>query len=117
MSKKIKKALDTTVKISTFGLADSKKLTNAFTFGQGGSVLDGITGQATIDAAKAQARQQEALAKQQATIAQNAAQLQASNAVDNTVNVIAGGTADAADSMNSDMKRRRSGSVASQLGV
>ncbi|AMO43668.1 hypothetical protein C171_00440 [Pseudomonas phage YMC11/06/C171_PPU_BP] len=117
MSKKIKSAFDSVAKVATFGLADTKKLTDVFTLGGGGGLLDGITGQAAIDAAKAQAKTQETIAQQQATIAQNAAQLSAANAVDNSVNVIAGGTANAADSLGGDFKRKRTNSIASQLGV
>lgn len=117
MGKKVKKAFDSVTKVATFGLADTKKLTDVLTLGQGGGILDGITGQAAIDAAKMQGRQQDAIARQQQVIAQNAAQLATSNAVDNTVNVVAGGTADAADALGTDLKRKRSNSVASQLGV
>jgi hypothetical protein len=81
------------------------------------SPLDGLTGAATIRAAEATQKQQAALAAQQAVIQQNATQLQAQSAVDNTVNVTTGGSADAADSLGTDFKRRRTGSIASQLGV
>lgn len=121
MSKKIKGALNKITKVATFGLADANKIADVFTLGATGGnatgLLDGLTGQAARDAAEAQAKQQAALANQQATIAQNAAQLQASNAVDNSVNVVAGGSADAADSLMGDNRRKRTRSVASQLGV
>lgn len=60
--------------------------------------------------------QQQALANQQAIIAQNATALQANSATDNTVTAIAGGTADTADT-GMDFKRKRSGSISSQLGI
>jgi hypothetical protein len=66
--------------------------------------------------AKDTLKQQQALANQQAIIAQNATALQANSATDNTVTAIAGGTADSVDSPM-DFKRRRSSSVASTLGV
>lgn len=121
MSKKIKKVVNKVTKAATFGLADADKLVDVFTLGaaggQGTGILDGITGQAARDAADAQAKQAAALANQQNTIAQNAAMLQASNSVDRSVDVVAGGTAGAIDSTSSDMKRRRNSSVASQLGI
>ncbi len=102
MSKKFKKAVNLFTGKSLFDIAKP--------------VVDNFTGQAARDAASAQAKQQDALAQQQATIAQNAAQLQASNAVDNAVNVVAGGSADTADSLMGDNRRKRTRSVASQLG-
>lgn len=74
----------------------------------------------TLTPAEQQAKdtlaQQQALANQQAIIAQNATSLQANSAADNTVTAISGASADAMDS-GTDFKRRRGGSVASQLGV
>ena len=67
-------------------------------------------------AAKDQLKQQQELANQQAIIAQNATALQANSAVDNTVTAVTGGTADAMDT-GIDFKRRKTGSISSQLGV
>ena len=66
--------------------------------------------------AKDTLKQQQALANQQAIIAQNAVALQANSATDNTVTAISGGTADAMD-VGTDLKRKRGGSVSSQLGI
>jgi hypothetical protein len=61
--------------------------------------------------------QQAELARQQQIIADNATALAANNSVENTASVVAGGSADAADAMGSDLKRRRAASLSSTLGV
>lgn len=61
--------------------------------------------------------QQAELARQQQIIADNATALAANNAVQNTATVIAGGSADAADTAGSDLKRKRVSSLSSTLGV
>lgn len=67
--------------------------------------------------AKEGQEQQMELARQQQIIAENATALAANSAVENTASVIAGGTASAADSAGTDIKRKRVSSLSSTLGV
>lgn len=67
--------------------------------------------------AKDQQNQQAELARQQQIIADNATALAANSAVDNTATVVAGGSADAADALGSDLKRKRNPSLSSTLGI
>lgn len=109
-------------KVATLGLGTGKVL-GALSGGLVGenvygasNPLNGITGQATIMAAEQAAKQQQAVAAQQAVIQQNATSLQANNTVDNTVNAVVGGSADAVGDPT-DFKRKRNASVASTLGI
>lgn len=124
MGKKIKKLAKKVGKVATLGI-DVKKAAGALSGGIVGenvygesNPLNSLTGANVRAAAEASARQQAEINKQQEVIRTNAATLAANSTVDNTANVVAGGTAEMSASGDAtDIKRRRAQSVSSVLGV
>lgn len=123
MGKKIKGLAKKVGKVATLGI-DIKKATGALSGGLVGenvygesNPLNSLTGANVRAAAEASARQQAEIQRQQQIISTNAAALAANSTVDNTANVVAGGTAaqDAGDMV--DLKKRRAQTVSSVLGV
>lgn len=95
----------------------SKKLSKGIG-GWGPKFVGAITGSTAAKEAQEQAaKQQAAIAAQQALLAQNAQALQANGAVENTVQAEAGGGAASVDTSAEDLRRKRAVAVATTLGV
>lgn len=102
----------------------TKKVIGAFTLGAAGENVYGsgnpfaaFNPETAKIAAKKASDEAAAVQAQQDVLQQNATALKANATVDNTVNAVVGGTADATDMSGSDLKRKRGGSVASVLGI